>query len=262
MFGKDPSTSHDFQILWEINPGTKTIRQLRQIVVRDHNGDIHTVPIPRGCTSVEYVRRRLEEEGVTEFSVVTGYSEAEGQEELEALLKELTGAREVRWSLSASESQSIQVVAKATITDRTLRAVAKILFHYLLREFSQFTGSEPAFAPIKNFIMEGGAGSEFMYTDSDRIVEHLKEGAVLRHYGHILAVEKEYNRIRGKARFFVGPDYRPWCFHVLLGRNPERLDFPESKGHLFLYFDEKDDEGYDGEMEEMSAVPRRRWWTP
>ena len=49
VLGKDPASEQDFEVFWEVNPVTHSVKQARQIVVRDEEDICHPVLIPKEC---------------------------------------------------------------------------------------------------------------------------------------------------------------------------------------------------------------------
>ena len=74
---------------------------------------------------------------------------------------------------------------------------------------------------------------------------------------HFISVNKTRNFIIEYLQLFVGPDYGPsFYYKVNLGKNPERIIYPENIGHQFVYFDQKDEKGFIGRMDPLRSYSR------
>ena len=77
-------------------------------------------------------------------------------------------------------------------------------------------------------------------------------------YCHLLGINKEENKIIAMLQFFVGPKgVPPHYYEVFIGSNPERIIYPQSIGHQFVYFDEEDKGGYLGSIDPLHIVSRK-----
>lgn len=253
---RDPAESDAFEVLWEPIPGMRALKPVRQVIVRDNEtGKVHQVPLPMRGGSAGYVRRHLrEEECATDLKALKVYGEMEEYRQLERMMKAL-GARKVRRSFRTRAPVNVSVVMRSTITDKYCRTIAKIVFHYFLREFPRFRGDESAFAPIRSFIIEGGKVRDFVEMGDDAITHDMSPGVSPSRWLHVVRVDKQYIAIRGKVSFFLGPGYTPPTWSVNIGQNPERVATPDPEGigHQFVYLGSDAQEGYDGETEELKT---------
>ena len=149
----------------------------------------------------------------------------------------------------------IKFVATFTVNNIYFRAVAKIAFHYFLKHFTQFTGYEKEFEGIRQFIFSGGESKQWIRQREGSFIEGLDPGISTDKYGHLLALDKNEKDIRAKIHFFVGPGIKPHRYYeIFIGKNPERIIYNQGIGHQFVYFDEPDEDGYDGRMDPLRII--------
>ena len=241
----------------EVQEGGETACPARQIIVRDSEGKCHSILITERIRTPADLLDELKERNLHGYEGVVCYASTDEQEFMETLCTRLNFG--VMWDEKASPEVSgrKQFVTTFTVNDRYFRALTKIAFHYFLKQFSQFSGSEQEFAGIREFIMKGGDSDRFVKQISGSFVGALSHGTTTDRWGHILAVEKTEKDIRVMLHFFVGP--RIACnsyYEVYVGRNPERIIYPQSFGHQFVYFDHPDAQGYSGRVDPLIKSER------
>lgn len=166
----------------------------------------------------------------------------------------------VSWSeaLPFENIPQMRFVATITVNNDYFRAVAKIGFHYFLKNFTQFTGLEKEFEGIKEFIMKGNDSKKFVKEVPGSFISGLGHGVTTDKWGHLLAVDKDVKTIRAMLHFFVGPGMPPYRYYeVFIGNNPERIIYPQGVGHQFVYFDKPDEQGYCGRVDPMCHISRK-----
>lgn len=146
---------------------------------------------------------------------------------------------------------------KFTVTDRYLRAIAKIGFHYFLTKFPRFRGDEPCFDAIRNFIIKDCPLDDvpnFVTYSREPFVYQLRTGGRLSAWGHLVTAESNYPEFRGKVQLFVGPETRPLVYTFRLGKNPSPIHYSEAYADFFAYYPIEDRRAYDREVSELVTV--------
>ncbi len=141
--------------------------------------------------------------------------------------------------------------------ERRLRAIAKIAFHYYLNYNSfEHSGYEDLFMPIRDFIRYGkGNLKDFIIEKKGYFVEQLKRGWKPQTYGHIIAATVNDRFINVKIQLFVGPNYEPPYYEVLLCRNIFKIGIPETVfGHNYVYFEDDKKQNYSGSIHQLLAT--------
>ncbi|MFC1718685.1 hypothetical protein ACFL6S_33845 [Candidatus Poribacteria bacterium] len=161
-----------------------------------------------------------------------------------------------------SGSRDVRVVG--IMTNEYIRAVAKIGFHYFLKQFPEFNGSEPEFDKIRAFIKRGQKTKG--KSDTEMFVKRRKpisisqaRGAMPDWFGHMLGAGIMGDRVVAWAQFFVNPRGYTHAYEISVGRNPSPLFYEETREHTFAYFEDGKQQGYDGEMK---AAHRLKLWLP
>ncbi|MFQ5902303.1 MAG: hypothetical protein ACE5JO_01300 [Candidatus Binatia bacterium] len=234
MIGRAPGL--DYDLLWEVEPGTENVYPLRQVVLCHPLAGYHPAAILNRMQGhpealIEYLR----EHGLEGAKPVHVFAALDEIPWVTELLKAVGGVPSSDWATTSFAPQKIQLVVNVKVTEAYFRAVAKITFHYILKMFPDLTGMEHEFGPIKEFIWAGGNASRFVSQDTNQFVENFRRGYRPTHWMHILTVERAYNSIVAHAQFFAGPHSLPPPYKVWIGRNPSRIDRGrELRAHQFV----------------------------
>ncbi|MBI5073677.1 MAG: hypothetical protein HZB62_00660 [Nitrospirae bacterium] len=104
--------------------------------------------------------------------------------------------------------------------------------------------------------MAGGKVKDWVKNIPGTFLYDLKDPHIfIDKYAHFIATEKNDRYIVSKMVFFIGPEAKPPSyFQVMIGRNPERIHYPQNVGHQIVYFEQKDNDGYIGIMQPMNSV--------
>ena len=248
--------SKNCQFYCEMEKGQLNAFPARQFIVVDPEGNHHSILITERIKESKDLLEELKKEGLENSRIVEcWYSQKE-----EEWINELCRGHNVKINLGETlpyqNMGNKQFVTTFTINDKYFRAIAKIGFHYFLKHFSHFTGVEKEFDGIKDFIMNGGDTDNWVRQIKGSFVWGLKPGVTTDKFGHLIAVDKNENEIISKMHFFVGPKGAPpQYYQVYIGRNTKKIIYPENMGHQFVYFDEVDQEGYNGRMDPMHSIP-------
>ena len=172
--------------------------------------------------------------------------------------------------------QLVDVTLKLPITSEYMRAVAKVGFHYFLKFFPGYRGSEPQFEAIREFIKTG----ENIKTDVDI-------GRFVKINYSLISISDIHRKPPDWSGHIIGAgvssgDYRAWIrfgvisrskfatptFDIFLGENPFPLHLLKrsSVAHRFEYFDRGKQGKYDGEVTKARNLdlwlPIRSLWRP
>jgi hypothetical protein len=149
--------------------------------------------------------------------------------------------------------------AEFSVTKDFYRVLSKIAFHYYLVQNGRgLKGNEAAFAPIREFIIDGsGSIDHFFKTTGPQFVTPFYKtelGIVCpTNWCHIIAAAEEKNSIVIFLQLFVGPRSLPDPHYITISTS-EELYFPSSRsfGHV-LQIDDRETK-YAGEMSELSMT--------
>lgn len=230
-----------------------------QVIVRDSEGKYHPILITPNIKTAHDLRSEIEAKKLGSCNLVECWASSEEEEWIEKLCEGFDVR--INWSETTPYQKmgNVQFVATFTVNSYYFRAIAKVAFHYFLKHFKQFTGHEDELMGIKLLIREGGDPDQWVKQVRGSFVMGLIPGVTTTDkYGHFLVVEKNERYIRAKLHFFVGPKGAPpQYYEVLIGKNPERIIYPQSIGHQFVYFDEIDEDGYCGRVDELRTISRQ-----
>ena len=256
MIGRPDWAPYD--LLAETDPGQRGAFACRQIIFQDVSGATHPVPVPNAMRDrPDLLRRRLQRLRLEKAKPVYVVAGADETEWMGALIQGLGGCLAGEWEVPVGEPQRIPLNAKVNVTSAYFRAIAKIVFHYTLAMFPDFTGLEREFDDIKAFIWSGGADDvdQFVRQRPDQFVEQFRRGWRPTHWMHILAVKRERRRLTGYAQFFAGPAFLPQGYEVRLGGNPARIiSRLQWRAHQFVILNPTASSGPHGKMEDCEPV--------
>jgi hypothetical protein len=236
-------------VLWEVNPGERSVREVRQIMLVDEQGSSHPLRIHTWMQKPEQVREAIDKLGLGKLREILGFASAEERTWMEGLLRGL-GER-FEWLLPQQPHSITNPVATITVTSAYSRAIAKIGFHFFLAVVSEVRGSEPPFAALRDFITSGGDTERFVVQERSPLIG-LPPGYRPDRYGHVIVPEWQNGIIQVRAQFFLGPDYEPPVHRVRIAEGVDALnDIGGKRGHFFAYFPEGPRGRYHGEMSEL-----------
>jgi hypothetical protein len=151
-----------------------------------------------------------------------------------------------------------QVLVKGCVTydKRYFRAIAKIAFHYFLLHSKLFDGSEAEFETIRRFIRYGeGDESYFFKKGNQPIVQDPSGKDRPPYYGHVLRTEITSKSIGVCVQLFIGHDYTPEWYHVLLSQKNRGIFLQtEEFGHYYRYLESDERTQYDGVIEKITVL--------
>jgi hypothetical protein len=258
MLAETKHPSKGYTILCESYEGSNDFFPARQIIVQDKNNKYHPILITETIQSFEDLQRILESKGLVDCKPIEFYATPEERDWVDRIWKGFkTGIDSERLPDFPTQKER-EMAITFILTDKYFRAIAKIAFHYFLQQFNQFSGIENEFREIKNFIMNGGKVETWVRQVKGSFIPQLQSPLLtISKYAHFIVVEKTNFSIVVKMHLFVGPKgTAPTYFKVTIGKNPERIYYPQSVGHQIVYFDQKDVDGYIGIMQPMHKIRR------
>jgi hypothetical protein len=243
----------DYTVLWEMDGMTEG-RQIKQLVFRDEtNTDIH-LPFRPGQLGRDLERFRAEHKGKSLRLITYIYDSANAEEEreIEVVCSDFLNGK--RSEPMIPQGGNIDAEMRAAVSLPYLRAVAKIGFHFMLAHFP-FTGLEPQFDGIKQFIFTGKDHERYVQSMQEPFVQQLKNpNAVLNRWSHLLSAQYDHDTIEARMQFFAGPKLQPLVWRVMLGDSPSLVVGTYGRGFGYHYFDERDQEGYVGVKTELQTA--------
>lgn len=235
-------------ILWEFNRGERSVREVRQIVVKDEHAASRPLRIPEWMTEPEQLRQAIADLGLGQIREVRGFASPDEAAWVENLVQGLGGRFE--WLPSHQSVTITNPIATFTVTGAYFRAVAKCGFHYFLAVVSNVLGSEEPFAALRKFIISGDDTDQFIIQDRTPLIAYPAPGYRPSWYGHVIVAEWQNGSVKARAQFFLGPDYEPPTYRIRIGEGINILEGIGRKGHLFAYFRDGQRGRYHGEVSE------------
>lgn len=251
------------EVALEIENGTP--RQMRHIVFVEKFGKTHHLPIREG-SSPEQLRTAFKELGVVQpCEDVRVFYSPEEKDWVERLIKETWPS--VTFGEGNLGSTTYRgAVGTVVLTDRYFRAVAKIGFHYFLTQFPEYTGHEPMFSEIRQFILEGGGGvdraNDFIGKREHALLkEMLTPGARPNGWrAHVLCAEIKPGECLAYVQMFVSEDWPAPIYAVRLARDPAIVNC-RAAGHVYMYHGDEREGNFSGDAHRLE-ITRADWPAP
>ncbi len=251
----------DIEILWEFNPGEKTVREVRQIVFIDDKGKSYPFRIPSLINNTYQLREEMKKFGLPppgKKITARVFAPDDEKERVENLVKGL--GSDFKWLPPQPSAQIKNPVAKFQVTDFYFRAIAKIGFHYFLSVFNTFYGNEYYFSKIRKFIKEGGLIKNFVFEEKKPILNFPQNYLPKdwKDWGHVLLAESYEGKFRTRLQFFLGPQYNPPTYVVILSTCKLPIVLPTwqtgERGYYFRYFESGKQGKYSGEASRLESL--------
>lgn len=246
-------------ILWEFNPGGGTTRAVRQIILQDEQGRWHQIRIPDWMREPAQLRQAINELDIESIKEARYFADPEDMPRLESLVRGLGGSCGPLHTPEPSITTQ-NAVAHFQVTDFYFRAVAKCGFHYLLAVVPEIHGSEPPFAPLRNFIINGGDWKEVINEEQGSLIDYPGPGYRLNRWGHVVVAEWQNGNVQVRTQFFVGPKDEPPIYQIRIADDVDSLRDIGWKGHLLAYFHEGKRGRYYGQA--ISLIQRHTLISP
>lgn len=244
------------------------VSPVNHIFVRDTAGKETHIRLYPGIRD-DQVRKALENAGLCEMKDASLHCSPEHWSEHRSLLQKLwPNARfEERDPTPVGVHPETPGKIKFVVNTHYFQAVAKIAFHYFLRHSRRgFTGAEPYFAAIRDYIANGGNHEQFFKrANGPAFVLPFGEipgGDVVTpgQWCHVLAACEGNREGVSYVQLFVGPGCIPAPYYVWLGRWDSPIITPNSTwAHLYLYDQLQQDGRYAGRVEPMQVSGPPAW---
>lgn len=237
-------------ILWEWNLGERSVREVRQIVLIDGQGQSHPLRISTWMREPSQLRQAIAVLGLAEIQRAHFFASDEETPWVESLVQGL--GRHFEWLPTQPSSTIANPVATFSVTDAYFRAVAKCGFHYFLAVASRVQGSARPFAAIREFIISGGDRNRFVCQEPGQLIA-FPEGMRPARYGHVIVAEWRGGTVEARAQFFLGPDHVPPVYRVRIAEGVVSLHSVGQRGHFFVYFSSGSEGKYHGETLKLGS---------
>jgi len=244
----------DIKVLWEFNPGEKTVREVSQIVFIDDKGKSYPLRIHKWMNNTDQPRAEMKKIGLDLRGKLPARVFA-SDDEMEWVKNLVRGLGfKIKWLPPQPSAKINNPVAKVHVTDFYFRAIAKIGFHYLLSVVNTFQGNEHYFVDIRKFIIDGGAVENFVTQTRQQILTFPHQNIRPRGWSHVLLVENVRGQVQARLQFFLGPRYNPPTYLVRLSKDTVSIGEIGGKGHCFCYFESGRKGKYHGEVSELNCL--------
>lgn len=244
----------DIKVLWEFNPGEKTVREVSQIVFIDDKGKSYPLRIHKWMNNTDQLRAEMKKIGLDLRGKLPARVFA-SDDEMEWVKNLVQGLGfKIKWLPPQPSAKINNPVAKVHVTDFYFRAIAKIGFHYLLSVVNTFQGNEHCFVDIRKFIIDGGAVEKFVTQTRRQILTFPHSNIRPSGWGHVLLVENVRGQVQARLQFFLGPRYNPPTYLVRLSKDAVSIGEIGGKVHYFCYFESGRKGKYHGEVSELNCL--------
>lgn len=244
-----PSPESGIPILWEINRRGGTVREVSQVVVVDDHGVAHQIRISKHITESSQLREHIEKLDVKVASI-QAFAENAELPRIEALVKGLGFG--IKWESPPEGAAINNPAVNFQVTNGYFRAIAKVGFHYLLATTREVDGTEPEFAPIRDFIRWGvGTTDDFVDQRVGSLVARPTEEHRPERPAHLLVAEWSAGQVEARMQFFFGPECQPTIYRVRLGRGLSGLAGRGTIGHCYGYFEPERRGRYAGDVSQL-----------
>jgi hypothetical protein len=246
VLGKYPG--HDFELLWEPVEGADGFAPMSQLIFFPKEGETVRLPFRPGKWTVEKIKTVLEKSDVEIASALSFANTEEEEKEMRAILDALVPVSEERPVAPLVAGAEIEGEVKAKVSEEYARAIAKIGFHFVLKNFP-YTGLEPEFDDVKRFIYNGKYDRAIVTREDEPVHPALKDPkAYPDRWMHFLSAESGQNGIDATMHFFFGPVVRPIGWRVKISAVPSA--HVQLAAFAFIYNDDRTGE-FAGERQNL-----------
>jgi hypothetical protein len=251
ILAKQPG--HDHPMLWQLMSATQ-VAAMKQVIFKDEDGKYFHLPFRADKFTEAEVKKLLAgARPPLNKPALVGYLVNDDEaKQVEEVCKEFIKGKTEISDLTVGDELDCTVWTPISIP--YMRAIAKIGFHFFLKWFPQFSGTEQEFDGIKRFIYHGGADyAQFVEPITEPLVK-LPPGKRVLMWGHLVSCQYDYATVEARIQFFVGPmQVQPIVWRVKIGKSPSRLRATGYKCLHFRYYETKTD-GFDGQVVELERT--------
>jgi len=199
-----------------------TIEIFDQLVIHDEKDEPHFIELNTKMKSA-VLRNKVKLLNINKIKDARVHCENKSYPTYETLIKEAWPNSKIEnlpnWSVGRYQVSCEEIFR---VTDHYYRAIAKIAFHYYLVHSQKFRGNEQHFAPIRDFIINGGNPYTFFLKQKIRKNLSIIWGPS-RWFHELSAIEGD-DRVIASVCLFRGPR-NPWGIEhrLVLGNPPHSL---------------------------------------
>lgn len=238
--------------------GGRQTRQLCQLVFVEAGGRTLHLPIPKDLRQPEKLRAAYQRLGVNDPASATVHLICDPDERiwLEPLIKEVWPNVTLGPAKQGANHYENGAVVELQVNNRYFRAIAKVGFHYFLTQFPEYTGFEPFFSEIKQFITDDSApvtmANKFIGKRRDLLGE-MVGGTRPPHgwLGHVLAAEITTARL-AHIQLFICSEYPSPAYTIRLAARGTPI--ARANGHVYVYYKESERKTFSGEVRPLNAT--------
>jgi hypothetical protein len=247
------SPGNDFDMLWE-PIDQRYSRPLSQFVFIRKDSSSAQMPFRLGKDSLETALRFMKRNNCEKPASVVGiWNSPEECGPMNAVIDALSPKGTDGTLAPLKDGVGIEAEMKSFISDKYVRAIAKIGFHFFLKFFPRFTGMEPEFDDVKRFIYVGSASQQIVRRVPQTFAIEFRRGATPKNWCHLLSAQCDDRGIEARLQFFAGPAISPIVLSILIGKNPSRIIYTENAGYGYLFFKTMEN-GFHGNRLELKAI--------
>ncbi|MDO8431103.1 MAG: hypothetical protein Q7S58_01695 [Candidatus Binatus sp.] len=264
VLGEDPDAKR--AIMLEVGSNSEAKPQ-RQVVIIGQQGEVELIRLgAEACRFPPHVPGLLRERHETGYRVEQFFGDSDEDLRLsDAMCSEIFGRRPVVFR-SGEPGQIIRARSAFQLTSTYFRAIAKIGFHAFLHFYPNFTGFEPEFNAIKQFIYNGEEPNSHVLASPDLIIR----SGEFKAPAHAVACDWNQHSLEARIQLFAGLEsgmqvvagteggheiatrQGDLVWAVRLGANPSRLVFEDRRGVVLSYFKQQE-RGFHGETIELRS---------
>lgn len=231
-------------VLWELNRGERTVREVRQVILIPEHGESQALRIPDWMKTSEELRKEIEKLNLGKLKEVRYFA---AEEELSLIKSIVQSLGSDILELPTEERLVVtNPIIKVSVTSSYFRAIAKVGFHHFLALCPEITGSEMEFDGIRTFIKGSGDVDNFVVEESEPLIAYPTPNHRPDKWCHMVHVRWNQGKVEALTQFFIGPDYEPSVFRVRLGEKLSVFESPDMRGTAFVYMSDFQEEGYSG----------------
>lgn len=231
-------------VLWELNRGERTVREVRQVILIPENGESKALRIPDWMKTSEELKQEIERLNLGKLKEIRYFA---ADEELSAVKSIVQPLGSHITELPTDEQLVVtNPVIKVSVTSSYFRAIAKVGFHHFLALCPEVIGSEVEFDGIKAFIKGAGNVDNFIVEESEPLIAYPTPDHRPDKWCHMVYIRWYQGKGEAMTQFFLGPDYEPSVFRITLGEKLTAFEGADMRGTAFVYMPDFQEEGYSG----------------